>query len=91
MNAESPWARDSLLVRSTIDLGHSLGMRVTAEGVETATALSLLALMGCDSAQGYFIARPMPLANLLEFLERGPEQATQTAPVGSLAVAGIRF
>jgi len=79
--------RDSLLVRSTIDLGHSLGMRVTAEGVETATALSLLALMGCDSAQGYFIARPMPLADLLEFLKRSPEQAMHTPPAGSLALA----
>jgi EAL domain-containing protein (putative c-di-GMP-specific phosphodiesterase class I)/GGDEF domain-containing protein len=80
--------RDSLLVRSTIDLGHSLGMRVTAEGVETATALSLLALMGCDSAQGYFIARPMALADLVEFLKRAPEPAMQIAPVCSLAVAG---
>jgi EAL domain-containing protein (putative c-di-GMP-specific phosphodiesterase class I) len=80
--------RDSLLVRSTIDLGHSLGMRVTAEGVETATALSLLALMGCDSAQGYFIARPMPLADLVEFLKRGPEPAMQIAPVCPLVVAG---
>ncbi len=82
--------RDSLLVRSTIDLGHSLGMRVTAEGVETATALSLLALMGCDSAQGYFIARPMPLADLVEFLKRGTEPVMQIAPVCSLAVAGTR-
>lgn len=81
--------KDSLLVRSTIDLGHSLGMRVTAEGVETPMALSLLALMGCDSAQGYFIARPMPLADLVEFLKRGgPEQVTQIAPVSSLAMAG---
>lgn len=78
--------RDSLLVRSTIDLGHSLGMKVTAEGVETATALSLLALMGCDAAQGYFIGRPMPLGNLIEFLQRGPEQAIQIAPAGSTAL-----
>ena len=78
--------RDSLLVRSTIDLGHSLGMKVTAEGVETATALSLLALMGCDAAQGYFIGRPMPLGNLIEFLQRGPEQAIQIAPAGSMAM-----
>lgn len=76
--------RNSLLVRSTIDLGHSLGMQVTAEGVETATALSLLALMGCDSAQGYFIGRPMPLGNLIEFLARDPEEATQITPAGSL-------
>lgn len=80
--------RDTLLVRSTIDLGHSLGMQVTAEGVETGTALSLLALMGCDAAQGYFIARPMPLDDLFEFLKRDPEQVMQIAPASSLAVAG---
>jgi EAL domain-containing protein (putative c-di-GMP-specific phosphodiesterase class I) len=79
--------RDSLLVRSTIDLGHSLGMQVTAEGVETATALSLLALMGCDAAQGYFIARPMPLHDLTEFLKQSLEQALQLAPASSPAVA----
>ena len=79
--------RDSLLVRSTIDLGHSLGMQVTAEGVETETALSLLALMGCDAAQGYFIGRPMPLGDLFEFLKRGQEQAIQITPASSLAVA----
>jgi EAL domain-containing protein (putative c-di-GMP-specific phosphodiesterase class I) len=80
--------RDSLLVRSTIDLGHSLGMLVTAEGVETATALSLLALMGCDAAQGYFIGRPMPLDELIAFLRRDPETAVQIAPASSLATAG---
>jgi EAL domain-containing protein (putative c-di-GMP-specific phosphodiesterase class I)/GGDEF domain-containing protein len=80
--------RDSLLVRSTIDLGHSLGMQVTAEGVETETALSLLALMGCDAAQGYLIGRPMPLGDLFEFLKRGQEQAIQITPASSLAMAG---
>ena len=58
-------ARDGLLVKSTIDLAHSLGLKVTAEGVETATALALLQGMGCDLAQGYFIARPMPIADLI--------------------------
>ena len=80
--------RNSMLVRSTIDLGHSLGMQVTAEGVETATALSLLALMGCDAAQGYFIGRPMPLGNLIEFLRRDPDQVMQVAPATPLAVTG---
>jgi len=59
-------ARDALLVKSTIDLAHSLGLKVTAEGVETPTALALLRGMGCDIAQGYLIGRPMPLAALLE-------------------------
>ena len=60
--------RDALLVRSTIDLAHSLGLKVTAEGVETETALALLSSMGCDLAQGYLIARPMPLDKLCDFL-----------------------
>jgi EAL domain-containing protein (putative c-di-GMP-specific phosphodiesterase class I)/GGDEF domain-containing protein len=60
--------RDALIVRSTIDLAHSLGLKVTAEGVETATAFQLLAAMGCDSIQGYLIAKPQPLKELLSFL-----------------------
>jgi EAL domain-containing protein (putative c-di-GMP-specific phosphodiesterase class I)/GGDEF domain-containing protein len=60
--------RDALLVRSTIDLAHGLGLKVTAEGVETEAVLSLLSAMGCDVAQGYHLARPMPLDRLLEHL-----------------------
>jgi len=62
-------SRDALLVKSTIDLAHSLGMKVTAEGVETPTALTLLRGMGCDKAQGYLIARPMALTGLIERLD----------------------
>jgi EAL domain-containing protein (putative c-di-GMP-specific phosphodiesterase class I) len=61
-------SRDALLVKSTIDLAHSLGLKVTAEGVETPTALALLAGMGCDLAQGYLIAKPLPLAEFEQFL-----------------------
>lgn len=71
-------ARDGLLVKSTIDLAHGLGLKVTAEGVETPTALALLRGMGCDMAQGYLIGRPMPLPALLERLE-GPAIATGVA------------
>jgi diguanylate cyclase (GGDEF)-like protein len=58
---------DALLVKSTIDLAHSLGMTVAAEGVETAETLALLQAMGADTAQGYYIARPMPLDDFLKF------------------------
>lgn len=64
-------ARDALLVKSTIDLAHSLGLKVTAEGVETPTALALLRGMGCDMAQGYLIGKPKPLDALIERLN-GP-------------------
>ena len=73
-------ARDALLVKSTIDLAHSLGLKVTAEGVETPTALALLRGMGCDVAQGYLIARPIPLADLIVRLGE-PAVPVAEAPV----------
>lgn len=51
---------DASIVRSTIDLARSLGVRVLAEGVEDATTLDALRHLGCDGAQGYFLGRPMP-------------------------------
>lgn len=59
---------DAMLVRSAIELGHSLGIRVVAEGVESHVAVELLKLMNCDFAQGYGIARPMPPSGLTAFL-----------------------
>lgn len=71
--------KDALLVKSTVDLAHSLGMKVTAEGVETREGLAALQLMGCDLVQGYFVAKPMGLDKLVEFLGEWsidlPEQA----------------
>jgi predicted signal transduction protein with EAL and GGDEF domain len=52
--------RDAELVRSTIELGHRLGLEVVAEGIETRETLDLLALLGCDQAQGYLIGPPLP-------------------------------
>ena len=51
---------DAVIVRSTIDLGHKLALRVVAEGVETAVAWDLLAGLDCDVAQGFYLSRPMP-------------------------------
>ena len=52
--------RDLDVVRSTIELGHSLGLRIVAEGIEDEATLDLLAEYGCDVAQGYCISRPKP-------------------------------
>jgi diguanylate cyclase (GGDEF)-like protein len=52
--------RDPELVRATIDLGHALGLRVVAEGVEDVATLDLLSDLGCDLAQGFCISRPKP-------------------------------
>ena len=53
---------NQIIVRSVIDLGRRLGYRVTAEGVEDAATLQLLREFGCDYAQGYLIAKPLPEA-----------------------------
>jgi EAL domain-containing protein (putative c-di-GMP-specific phosphodiesterase class I) len=50
--------RDALIVRSTIDLAHGLGLKVTAEGVETAEAFDHVAALGCDYTQGFLFGRP---------------------------------
>jgi EAL domain-containing protein (putative c-di-GMP-specific phosphodiesterase class I) len=51
---------DLIIVRSTINLGHDLGLRVIAEGVEDEETLRRLARLGCDLAQGYHMSRPLP-------------------------------
>ena len=61
-------ASDRLMVRSTIELAHSLGRSVVAEGVETQEILTELTNMGCDKIQGYLIGRPMKLANLTKLI-----------------------
>lgn len=55
---------DALLVRSTVELAHSFGLRVVAEGVEDAECLAFLRSVNCDLAQGYFIGKPMPAEQL---------------------------
>jgi diguanylate cyclase (GGDEF)-like protein len=60
---------DAVIVRSTIDLAHNLGLKVTAEGVETAEAWNVLATLGCDHFQGYHMGRPMPAEELNRWLE----------------------
>jgi len=68
-------SRAAAIVRTTADLAHSLGLRLVAEGVEDDDTLALLAFLGCDVAQGYGIARPMPPARFLDWLSQ-PVEAT---------------
>ena len=56
--------KDAAIVRWINGLGHILGMRVVAEGVETAEALKTMSAMGCDVAQGYYLSRPLPADEL---------------------------
>jgi EAL domain-containing protein (putative c-di-GMP-specific phosphodiesterase class I) len=61
--------RDRAIVRATIDLSHSLGLEVVAEGVENEAILRQLVEMGSDRVQGYHIARPMPPTELVRWCQ----------------------
>jgi diguanylate cyclase (GGDEF)-like protein len=61
---------DTKIVRSTIDLGHNMGLRVVAEGIESEAVWRLLAELGCDQGQGYFMSRPIPGDQLIPWLEK---------------------
>jgi diguanylate cyclase (GGDEF)-like protein/PAS domain S-box-containing protein len=67
-------AADTAIVRMVVDLAHTLGMEVIAEGVERADQLTELVEMGCDMAQGYYFARPLP-----------PEEASRSLASGAFA------
>jgi diguanylate cyclase (GGDEF)-like protein len=71
------------IVRSTVDLAHSLGLRMVAEGVETAETLELLTAMGCDEAQGYFISRPVPADEVGAIVDREPAIESAKSPSGA--------
>lgn len=64
--------RSAAIVRSTIDLSRALGMQMVAEGVEDAEALRLLAEWGCEVAQGFHVARPMPTEAVIPWLRAAP-------------------
>jgi len=67
LEAEAEYAA---VVRSAIEMGHSLGLKVVAEGIETESAAERLRSFGCDIAQGYLYAKPMPLDMLNEWLAK---------------------
>jgi diguanylate cyclase (GGDEF)-like protein len=58
---------DLVIVRSTIELGHNMGLVVIAEGVENAEAWRILKELGCDMAQGYFMSKPLPAGKFREW------------------------
>ncbi len=63
-------ANDATIVRATVELGHHLGLRVVAEGVERLEHWQELKVMGCDVAQGYFLSRPIPSEAFFAWLSR---------------------
>jgi diguanylate cyclase (GGDEF)-like protein len=87
---------DAVIVRSTIDLGHSLGLRLVAEGVEDEGTWQMLQALGCDVIQGYHLARPMPTTALVDWMNsyermrRGVDRRPTLRPVptGSPTASG---
>ncbi|MCU1590280.1 MAG: diguanylate cyclase/phosphodiesterase [Frankiales bacterium] len=62
-------SNDAVIVRSTIELGHNLGLRLVAEGVEDAETWNMLRALGCDVIQGYHLSRPLPADEVESWLE----------------------
>ena len=75
--------RDVAILRTAIELGHNLGCSVVAEGLETASALSRVTSLGCDTGQGFHIARPLDAGRLTAWLEdrsQGGERDASRTP-----------
>lgn len=68
---------DAVIVNATIDLGHNLGLKVVAEGVESHSALDVLNQRDCDLIQGYLISRPVPLDTMLSQIRAGRPAAAR--------------
>ena len=68
---------DAAIVRSTIDLSHTLGLEVVAEGVEDKETYDLLTTMGCDFVQGYYLGCPLPAPEFTHWLQTLPRDAAQ--------------
>jgi EAL domain-containing protein (putative c-di-GMP-specific phosphodiesterase class I)/GGDEF domain-containing protein len=78
----------SVIVKSIIDLGHNLGLKVVAEGVETAAAKKILAAFNCDDGQGYYFSRPTRADATTKFLLRTPDVSDPASLVAQAAAEG---
>jgi EAL domain-containing protein (putative c-di-GMP-specific phosphodiesterase class I) len=74
---------DLLIVKSTIELAHTLGLKVVAEGVESEVVLKTLQDLGCDVVQGYLISRPIPGENMSQWLSGHYREALITRASGA--------
>ena len=81
---------DQQIVRSTIDLSRNLGLRVVAEGVETKEIWRDLAELGCDVAQGYYLTRPIPPQELVEWLAKPIDAPVLEKARGRKKASGLK-
>jgi EAL domain-containing protein (putative c-di-GMP-specific phosphodiesterase class I) len=89
-------SRNAIVVRSTIELAHNLGLRTVAEGIEDAFTFERLRALGCELAQGFHMSKPLPAASLLSWWDvhaarpsgaPSAEQPTSAIIVPHLSVA----
>ena len=80
-------ANDAVMVRSTIDLAHNMGLKVVAEGVEDEATLVELRALGCDVVQGFFLSRPMAAEDVGQWMRASV--STRTAP-GTTGLRRVR-
>lgn len=78
---------DAVIVRSTVELAHNLGLQVIAEGVETSYLWDRLAALGCDAAQGYYMSQPMPADALSKWFVDSPWQVPMVPPASAADAA----
>ncbi len=76
-----------MIVRSIISLGHNLGLKVVAEGVESQRMAEILRLMGCDLAQGYLYTPALPISDIIEMLEQSRSRRLGPGSGGNTAIA----
>lgn len=74
---------DLMIVRSTIDLAHNLGLTVVAEGIESEQHLLILQDLGCDLGQGFFVGQPLPIDRLTIWFDEAPWDLNQLEPDSS--------
>jgi EAL domain-containing protein (putative c-di-GMP-specific phosphodiesterase class I) len=70
VNGAAQWPNRHMVLKSALDLGQSLGVATVAEGVETVEDWKLLRDLGCDMAQGYLLAKPMPAEELVGWIRQ---------------------
>ncbi len=80
---------DAIIVKSTIDLGHNMGLKVVAEGVEDVESLSMLKQLGCDYAQGYYMSKPLSAEDFEAWLSNGNDFDTMRLVIGTAAARTV--
>jgi EAL domain-containing protein (putative c-di-GMP-specific phosphodiesterase class I) len=72
---------DAIIVRSTTDLAHNMGLKVVSEGIENQDVYDIVEMLGCDCGQGYFIAKPMSAESLIEWLDNYAQMAKNVSAI----------